>query len=299
MGAWFSKPAPPKTTIVGLVGEKMFPKATPKDVARMEILQYDEANHKSVPFEVGQVNGVWAIPSHSNYPADAKDHLALAAGRRLMNVKVLDIAFGSGDELTQLDNAAIRAHHNEYGVVDPDPDKLKSTDKGIGMRVTLKDKDGQPLAAAIIGKQVPDQTDQRYIRYADKDQVYTVALDTSKLSTHFEDWIERDLLKLNAMDLKQVEINDYALVSMGNEIGLKFNAQMTLDYASTGESPWKLVKEMQYKNDALVPRAIAADEETDTTKLNELKSALDDLKIVDVERKPLEVPADLRSSSRI
>ena len=39
---------------------------------------------------------------------------------------------------------------------------------------------------------------------------------------------------------------------------------------------------------------MAADEEVNTTNLDALKSALEDLKIVDVERKPAAVPADLR-----
>ena len=271
----------------------MFGKATPEAVARMEIRQYDEANHKVVPFEVGRVDGIWCIPSHSNYPADENNHLAEAA-TALMGVTVLDVAFGAGDELTQMDAAGIRARHNEYGVLDPDPEKIKSSDKGIGMLVTLKDKGNQPLASCIIGKPVPDQAEQHYIRFADKDQVYTVALDTSKLSTHFEDWIERNLLKLNSIDLKQVQIKDYSIDVVGNRAAPHQNGEMTLDFTSSGDSSWKFSEDMEYKKRVLVPRVMAADEEIDNTKMNELKSALDDLKIVDVEKKPAAVPPDLR-----
>jgi hypothetical protein len=289
-GAYFSKPQPAKPTIVGQIGEDMF-KLAPKDVSRMEILQYDETNHKTVPFEVAQVNGVFSIPSHSGYPADQKNHLAEAA-TALMGVKVLNIVFGKGDELGQLDADTIRARLNEYGVVDPE--NAKSSDKGIGMRVTLKNKDGTSLASAVIGKQVPDQTDQHYIRVAGKDQVCTVALDTSKFSTHFEDWIERNLLNLNSMDLKQVEIKDYSIDLVGNRALIKNNGQMTLDYGSSGDTSWKLTTDLEYKNKAFKPRAMLPDEEVDSAKLNELKTALDDLKIVDVERKPAAVPPDLR-----
>ena len=44
----------------------------------------------------------------------------------------------------------------------------------------------------------------------------------------------------------------------------------------------------------MVPRPMAADEELNASNLDALKSALEDLKIVDVERKPAAVPADLR-----
>ena len=40
--------------------------------------------------------------------------------------------------------------------------------------------------------------------------VYVIEIDPTKLSTNFEDWIEKDLLKLNAWDLQQVEIKDYS-----------------------------------------------------------------------------------------
>ena len=38
-----------------------------------------------------------------------------------------------------------------------------------------------------------------------------VAVKTDKLSTKFGDWIEKDLLKLNTLDIKQMEIRDYSV----------------------------------------------------------------------------------------
>ena len=42
---------------------------------------------------------------------------------------------------------------------------------------------------------------------------------------------------------------------------------------------------------------MAADEELNTAKLDELKTALDDLKIVDVSRKPAGLSADLKAAA--
>ena len=102
----------------------------PLEVTRLEIVQYDEASQQcKKPFEVAQVTGRdgktrWAIPSHFDYPADAKDHLAEAASL-LMGIKSMNTAPGMDNEHGELDQDNIRRLHNEYGVVDPDPATVK------------------------------------------------------------------------------------------------------------------------------------------------------------------------------
>ena len=51
----------------------------------------------------------------------------------------------------------------------------------------------------IIGKAVRDAEGQRYVREAGRDVVYVIEIDPAKLSTSFEDWIEKDLLKLERL----------------------------------------------------------------------------------------------------
>ena len=86
----------------------------------------------------------WSIPSHDDYPADAKDQVASAAAG-LMGLKILDmVSDNQGDQ-------------QEYGVVDPDPKALKLGATGVGTKVIMKDKDGKELLALVIGKEVPDQ----------------------------------------------------------------------------------------------------------------------------------------------
>ena len=304
LGAYFSQPKPHKKHKGEDTPVEMFPDLKdPLDVTRMEIAQYDEASQQcKTPFEVAQVTGPdgktrWSIPSHSDYPADAKDHLADAASL-LMGIKSVNTAPGMGEEQGDLDKTNIRKLHNEYGVVDPDPATVKSSDTGVGTRITLKNKEGKTLAALIVGKQVGEMGNQHYVRFPDKDAVYIVDIDLSKVSTKFEDWIERNLLGMNTMDLKQVHIQDYAIVAAEDGIHgyEKHEGEYLLDYTFNGDPTWKLIKDLVYDTakDALVPQALKPDEEIDTKKLDELKTAIDDLKIVDVERKPAAIPPDLR-----
>ncbi len=165
----------------------------------------------------------------------------------------------------------------------------------------MKDAAGTELASAIIGKAVADQTDQCYVREVGKEPVYIVQLDPSKLSVKFADWIEPNLLNINTMDLKQVHINDYSIERVVDpDTHQIFKApvphgEYRLD-VSSGDQPWKLVEDLEadIKAGKMVEKKLAADEEINTQSLDNMKYALDDLKIVDVERKPAQVPADLR-----
>ena len=219
LGAYVSRPVPHKKHKGEDMPVELFPDLKdPLEVTRLEIVQYDEASQQvKKPFEVAQVTGHdgksrWAIPSHFDYPADAKEHLAEAASL-LMGIKSVNTAPGMSGEGGDLDQDNLRRLYNEFGVVDPDPATVKSSDTGVGTRITLKNKEGKTLASLIIGKQVADQGNQHYVRYPDKDAVYIVDIDPSKVSTKFEDWIERNLLGMNTMDLKQVHIQDYSIVA--------------------------------------------------------------------------------------
>jgi CHASE3 domain sensor protein len=62
-----------------MVGKQLFDDFEPLAVTSLQIVKYDEATGTPSGFEVSQVNNRWSIPSHSNYPTDAKDQLAEAA----------------------------------------------------------------------------------------------------------------------------------------------------------------------------------------------------------------------------
>ena len=233
----------------------------PQECASLEILAYDEETAKSQQFKVeAKDGGKFAIPSHENYPADAKDHLATAA-TSVMDLEKLGKASDS------------KATHEEYGVVDPDTAKLQSGAKGVGKRVTLEDKAGKKLAQFIIGKPVKGQESLRYVRTPESDAVFRVKVAVDKLSTKFEDWIEKDLLKLSTWDIKRVILNNYSIDESAFPRLRKIDGEgLELNYEETG-SKWALA-------------GLKPGEELDNEKLNTLKTALGDLKIVDVRRKP-------------
>ena len=104
LGAFVSRPVPHKKHKGEDTPVELFPDLKdPLDVTRMEIVQFDDASQQcKKPFEVAQVTGRdgktrWAIPSHFDYPADAKDHLAEAASL-LMGIKSVNTAPGMDEE---------------------------------------------------------------------------------------------------------------------------------------------------------------------------------------------------------
>lgn len=277
-----------KSGVENLQVVELFPNFTdPAAAQSLEIVKYDEATAALHPFSIKKVDGQWVIPSHSNYPADAKEHLA-AAATAVMDLESLSMPSSSPGEF------------ETFGVVEPDIKTLKPGSTGVGMRVTMRDASDKVLADLIIGKEPKDQPELRYVRKAGYDQVYIVKLKTDKLSTKFEDWIEKDLLKLNAFDIRQVELNDYSMERVMEAPGVVNLAQlrrskMKLAYDDE-KAKWNLVDLVEYKDGSPIAAKLQDDEELNSEKLNGMKSALDDLQIVDVERKPKGLSRELRVS---
>jgi hypothetical protein len=281
--AWISRPSLPRAESEDPRGQELFADFTdPLAAKSLEIIKYDEDTASVEPFKVAQVEGLWAIPSHENYPADAEDQVADAAAS-LMNLLVLEMPSDSPGD------------HEMYGVVDPDPKQLSAGATGVGMRVTMTDAEGDELLAVIIGKEVPDQPELRYVRRVGQDPVYVVKLNTDALSTKFSDWIEKDLLKLNTWDIANVEIRDHSVDELQGLLVQR--RQMLLDYDDTGEPRWTLVKDEKFDQNGgnWVSVSLGEDEELNTAKLDEMKNALDELKIVDVAPKPEGLSADLKA----
>jgi len=293
--AWLLRPVPPGRATVDRQGELLCEGFNdPLKAARLEIVKYDKKSGDVLPFEVAQVDGRWSIPSHDDYPTDGKDQLVEAAGA-LTGLRIISVA-SSPENLPGGEASAgnFRQIHNMYGVIEPDPKNLKPGEKGIGTRATIKDANGNALLSLVIGKKVEGEQDVRYVREVGKDPVYTVKIDSDKLSTKFEDWIEKNLLDINTFDIKEVRIQDYTMSVMQGRVFSQVKGQMTLEYDDGGDPKWRLTEEVAFaKKKGLVAVEMAEDEELDNDKLNDLKFALDDLKIVDVNRKPAGLSADL------
>ena len=286
--AFWTKPSPAELDLDTLVGDKTIGDFDPNNAKQLRIVTFGEDTATLRDFEVSQNdNGLWTLPSKNGYPADAEQQMGEAAGS-LLDREVLAVKSNNPTD------------HEQYGVVDPDSPKLEAGQKGVGTRVTMKDINDEPLVDLVIGKAVKDAEDQRYVREPNRDVVYVIEIDPSKLSTRFEDWIEDDLLKLNPMDIQEIKVNDYSasleLVGFQPQIEWNRRGEYSLRYDSA-DSKWVVNSLKTYQTDAkdFVDDPLTEEQELNQDKIGNLKDALDDLLIVDVEQKPSGLSDDLKA----
>lgn len=267
------------------IGKPLFKAFETEQAKSLRIVRFNEETATLRDFEVAEEDGVWSIPSKGGYPADAESQMA-EASTGVVDLEILSIASQSAED------------HVEYGVIEPSGD-LEVGSSGVGTRVTLNDPASESLVDVVIGKPVKDAEDQHFVRRTSQDIVFTVAIDPSKFSTKFEDWIEDDLLDLEAWDVSRVQVKDYTaeLVMQGFRPAMAFDprSDLTVNF-DEDESEWQPGTLRAYNRDA---EAYEDFELTDTEQLNKetldgLKTAVGDLKIVDVERKPGGLSADLK-----
>lgn len=266
--AWFFRAPDIERLAIDDSGERFFDEFDPLSAASLEIVQFDEVLGSPQAFKVAKVNGRWSIPSHEGYPADAEAQLAEAAA------SVMDLVKGPAVSDQPADHAL-------YGVVDPQESTAGSV--GVGTRVDIRNAIGDTLVKIIVGKAVKDQPDLHFVRVPERDRVYTAAIDTSRFSTKFEDWIEDDLLKIDQPDIRQVVVNNYSIDEINRRRIPGDLIQLSTDRDS-GE--WRL-------------QGLQEGEELVTERIDEMKLALDDLKIIDVHRKPEGLGRALRATDQL
>ena len=284
--AFFGRPDTGGTPLDEGVGKPLFPWDDPLKATRLEITKFDSDLAEIQQFEVAQKNGLWVIPSHQNYPADAED-------------KIQEVATAFIDLQVQRLASTTAADHEQLGVVEPDKDKVEVGAEGVGMKVVMRDAEGSVLAGLIVGKKVKDSEDQRFVREVGRNAVYTVKIDPDEFSTKFEDWIAADLLDLNTMDVKQVVLKDYSVQPQMTPQGVMVSHEQRLAMTvSVGDDnfSWDLDELLEFRGGQLRPTSLADDEELNTDRLDGLKTALGDLKIVNVERKPKGLGTDLKAN---
>ena len=229
----------------------------------VEVIDYSEATATARPLKVEFKDNKWTVPSHHNYPADAEDRLAKTSAA-LMELR-RDITVSDRIE-----------DHSEYGVVDPLDQKVTSL-AGRGKRVTLRDENGDVLADFVVGRKVAGKPGYRYMRVPSQRRTYAVKTDAD-VSAEFKDWIETDLLKLSTADIRKVSINSY---SINERRGTLENVErLTL---TKKDGKWTMSGRGSPKE----------------TKTTALASALDDLRIVDVQPKPANLTRDLKTRQGI
>ncbi len=275
-------------------GRMLFPElADASKAASLEIVSFDEDTATLTPFKVVKSGGVWVLPSHQNYPADAREQLAAAATELVDRPIVEVVSTSPGDQ-------------ELYGVKEPNADKVAVGETGVGQLIEIRDGSGNKLARLIIGKEFkrPGAADAegrslRYVRKAGQDPVYLVDLDTAKFTTKFDDWIEKDLLKLSPWDITRLTIDDSTSSfafdpQRGPSVSQDRTSLIELAY-NDKDAAWSLAKLTDFSQ-GNKPKVmeLSADEELASTRLNDLKNALADLTIVDVVRKPTGLSAELK-----
>src|SRR4051794_8623100 len=75
-GAWFARAdRTVRPDAFNDQGQKFFDDFDPNTCTTLEVIDYDPATASIQPFKVTLRAGNWVIPSHSDYPADAKQRL--------------------------------------------------------------------------------------------------------------------------------------------------------------------------------------------------------------------------------
>ncbi|MFK7822360.1 MAG: DUF4340 domain-containing protein [Planctomycetaceae bacterium] len=245
------------------VGKEFYPDfLNPSEADSLRVVAFNEDTATIRQFAVArQESGQWVIPTHNDYPADAREQLNKTAN------SIIGIKRGAQKGTRQNE-------HKEFGVLDP---LVKEGDfDGRGKRITLK-KGDEVLADYIIGKKVEDEGNLFYVRIPKQNEVYLAELNV-ELSTKFSDWIETDLLKINKSDLREVSVNKY---SIDEQRGNLTDQELSVLKRETSTSDWTLegLKEET--------------EELKTTEVDSLVDALDELTIVGVRPKPKGLNADL------
>lgn len=244
-------------------GEPFYPEfADPQAPRTIEVIDYEEATATASPLKVEFQDNRWGIPSHHNYPADAENRLADTAAALMALRKDIVVSDRVED-------------HSRYGVIDPLDNRTASL-AGRGKRVTLKDGNDRVLADFVIGKPAEGKSGYRYMRVPAQRRTYSVKTD-ARVSSRFEDWIETDLLKLDAGDIRKITINSY---SINERLGRLENSERTV--LTKGKDRWLMGR-----------RRLRG------KKIDALTEALDNLRIVDVQPKPENLTRDLKTPEGI
>ncbi len=269
---------PPEASDFDKIGQPFFERFTDAGAARsLEVSAIDPETLELRQFRVEYRDGLWRIPSHYNYPAEAADRLAATAA------SVLGLERESMVGRTKSD-------HERFGVLDPLDPEL-SDPEAAGQRITIRDEVGDVLVDLIIGKPAgeaeanPEQlafdevvaTKYFYVRRPDENQTYKIRLDID-LSTRFADWIRPDLLEISQEEMREIDIRNYRLEERptspaGARELFKIQGDQLVLRRDGAFGPWSLDELNEVT------------EELDNARVDRIVRTLDELRIVGVRPK--------------
>ena len=269
----------------------------PSQVKELQIVKFIPETGDLVDFRVAEVGGKWCLPSYQNYPADAEEQMGRVASD-FTDQQILNVAYNDAG------GADVRETHTTFGVLDPESKSLGLGD-GVGVKVKFTGENQRILAALIIGKEVENTGGkQSYVRVPGQNSVYVMAINKNHLSTKFDDWVEKNLLDISSYDLKSVRMQDYTtdlVETQTGEIAMAplFHSSYKVNYdAMTLDEKWRLdiLQRVDETTGERVTVTLAPEETLNESKLEEMRQAFDDLKIIDVLRKPESIASAQRAS---
>ena len=260
-----------------LIGKPFYEQFTSSSQATsLEVIAIDDDGQLQ-RFNVRENNGVWTIPSHFDYPAEAVERLARTSAS-LIGLEREALA------------GRLKSEHDRLGVRDPEAEDLEFPETA-GQRITLKDANDDVVVDLIIGNEVEDESpvdqgDQDvetlrdesqkvyYVRRFDEDQTYKVALNID-LSTKFSDWIDPDLLRIETSRLTNIVVDNYKLEERASVQGVALvKSQGDQISLSKGQPAGWQLEGIDEKTEKL-----------NTTRVNEVVGVLDQMKIAGVRPK--------------
>lgn len=261
-GAYSMRPQPLPPVQFEDTGEALFPEFTdPTTATNLEVVAWNEDDAQVISFQVMQKEGRWVIPSHNDYPADGTERMGKAAAS-FIDVKK-DRYYGDDP-----------ANHGAFGVLDPEGDEGKGDEKG--QRITIKDASDTVLVDIIVGKEVTDRPGFYYVREPGEEnkRVYGSRLELD-ISTKFEDWIEKDLLKVERDDFYQMTYDPYVVDEVeGKVTGFAPVVAEVIDPANRRE--WKVLQGTDVPEGKVL----------DSMKVRQILTAMASMKIVGVRPRP-------------
>jgi hypothetical protein len=263
--AWVTVPKSSTPNAFEDRGNTFFPGFTDPTMAQsLEVVDFDEETATAHPFKVQVQNGLWSIPSHYNYPADAEEQLSQISAAIIALKK----------DVVAAENVS---EQERTGTLDPLDETLPAV-HGRGTRVIIKGDNDRLLADIIIGNPLEERPAFRYVRLSDQRRIYVAEVGDLDISTNFGDWIDRDLLKIVWDDVDEVIIHDYSL----NEAAQTINNRDTI-----------IVRKIQDEPPLWTLRDIKPGQKVNTFNMNLLVTTLDQLEIMGVRPKPPAIAASL------
>ena len=124
-----------------MVGKEFYEEFTSGNMAEsLEVSAVDAESGRLRRFSVEKQDGLWRIPSHYNYPAEAAVRLAQTASSFI------------GISRDSLEGRLVN-EQERLGVLDPLEVEIEDPESA-GKRITLKDADGEVVVDYIIGNEV-------------------------------------------------------------------------------------------------------------------------------------------------